>query len=238
MRISCSTRWGECEQTFSLIRDAGFTAVDLVVLSVPAAIGEIVNTLKRFGLTPSGLTVDNGSPQAWPAAIRAAAILGMESVTLTGGGRKQQRIDVLAETLRPVLAAANKAGIAVELVNRRGSCLEQPSDFHELHVRLGALQTGVVIDAVEYHRSSVNPVDAIAQLGDRMSRLVVGDAIADRRAPLGEGEINIASVIERSRRVGHPGWLVLDPCVRGMDTASVDLAAERERLEAILGTER
>ena len=225
MRISCSTRWAKgwtAGNALAAIRDAGFEAVEWA-LPMDIAAGVL---LSMSGAVASG---------AWTSALELAHARQAGSITLQAGDRRRQTMDALVEQVRAWAASAVAENITLELTNRAGSRLQQPSDFLELFIRAGVDSLGVVVDAGEYHLASVNPVEAIASLADHLSRLVVGDALGDRRVALGTGEVNVRHVIDRARQTGYDGWLVLDPCV---DPAAADvvamLARERSRLELML----
>jgi sugar phosphate isomerase/epimerase len=123
----------------------------------------------------------------------------------------------------------------IELANRAGTRLEQLEDCRELLVLLSGRRWSIAVDAIEFHRASVNPRDALRELRDRMSRLIVGDLVGNRRVPFGEGEVNIPAVIEHAKRIGYDGPLVLDPGVSNPADAAADLRREHDRLRTLVG---
>jgi sugar phosphate isomerase/epimerase len=132
------------------------------------------------------------------------------------------------------LLLAEVDDLDVELTNSCTSRMEQLEDFRELFIHLPDPRLGVAIDTLEFHRASVDPRGAVDELEDRITRLILRDAVGNRQVPLGEGEVNINSVLAHAARIGGIRHLCVEPLVLSWHTAVEELAAERQRLEAML----
>lgn len=236
MRVSCSTCWcGDipAEPALAAIQAAGFEFVDIVAADDPLA-AAMLDAITPGMPQPSGLHwLDTSSPGRIRDGLHEAKARGVNVLTLGAGLRRQEAMQYFAQTLKLVLAGMSN-DMSIELVNRSGTRLEQLEDFRELFELARHPRLTVAVDAVEFHRASVNPTGAILELGDRMTRLVVGDMVGSQRVPLGEGEVNIPAVIERAHRIGYNGWIVLDPCVSDLNAPSEDLLREYQRLRVMI----
>jgi sugar phosphate isomerase/epimerase len=236
MRISCNTRWCidiPADLALAAIWAAGFEFVDIVSADDPSA-AAMLDAIGPGMPQPGGLYwFDASSPGRIREGIHEAKARGVKVLTLGAWPRRQEDMRYFAQTLELTLADMPD-DVSIELVNRSGTRLEQLGDFRELFVFVGHPRLSVAVDAVEFHRASVNPTGAILELGDRMTRLVVGDMIGSRRVPLGEGEINIPAVIERARRIGYNGWIAVAPCVSNPNAPHEDLVREHEWLRRML----
>jgi len=241
MRISCSTRWCvdiPAQAALAAIGEAGFEYVDVVSADMP--VGQAMLDAIAPGLPVSGLPrpcglhwYDTSSPGRIRDGLNLAKAGGINVLTLAAGPRRQEAMQYFVQTLKLALASMSN-DMSIELVNRCDSRLEQLEDFRQFFEMVEHPRVSVAIDAVEFHRASVNPAGAILELGDRMSRLVLGDMIGDMRVPLGEGEINIPAVIEHARRIGYNGWFVVDPHAPDINMPGVVLAREHEWLRKVL----
>ncbi len=208
-------------------RQVGFDTVDVEIPLEPAY-EEVDAALDDAGLAPAALTF-NLPDIPWDLAVlrpwaHYASGWGLRSLGVRVGNRRRQSAEAVAGEVRRFLEASRSG---LELRNRCGSRLEQLGDFHELFVRVAAERLTVVIDALEFHRASVDPRQAVTGLADCVTGMVLADAVGDRRVPLGEGEVNVASLLGRAKRVRGIRRLIL--------TGSAgELAAERERLEVLL----
>ncbi len=209
------------------MRAAGFEYADIVSADTPEGLS-LLGVIDGGSPWLSGLHwFDTSAPATIREGLRKAKAGGLHALTLGVGPRQQESMQYLVQTLELVLADMPN-DISIELANRSGTRLEQLEDFRELFVLIQHPRLAVAVDAVEFHRASVNPTAAIREQADRMTRLIVGDLIGGQRVPLGDGEVNIPAVIEHARRVGYNGWIVLDPYVADVNAADEDLAREHE----------
>lgn len=220
-----------------MVRTAGYEAVDLIV-PLPGA-DELLDVMATCGLTPSSLTIqpavqdsEHRFAERLAEAVGLARALKLVSVSMVTPGRRQLTVAQLASWLKRILV--DLGDIALELINRTDSRLEQLEDFRELFVRFPDSRLRVAVDTLEFHRASVDPRGAVDELMDRMTRLVVRDMIGDQQVPLGHGEINIPSVLVHAGRAGGSPGLSVDPLVSSRRSAVSDLKAERERLAIML----
>lgn len=246
MQVSCATGWaralgdpshsvGAADCILEQIRSAGFGAVEFDAHFAPEA-KALEELLQRFGLQVTGVTLDlngdAGDLASLEQFVRVARGIGAMAVSIRSGSRRAHSIEWWAEFLERSLVRAD--AVELRLVNASASRFEQPGDFRELFVRLTEARLRVVVDVLEYHRAGVDPRQAVDELADRASCAILADAIGNRQVPLGDGEVNVRSVLAHARRAGGVGWIVLNPAVSSWETAAEDLAGERLRLEAML----
>lgn len=240
MRISCGTTWAHSlpfRKTAEMVRAAGYGAVDLVA-PLPGA-DALLDAMATCGLTPSSLTIQpvvQDSKNRFTERIKEAADLAhalkLVSLSTVTPARQQLTVAQLASWLERIIV--DLGDIALELINRTDSRLEQLEDFRELFVHLPDSRLSVAVDTLEFHRASVDSRGAVDELTGRVTRLVVRDAIGDQQVPLGQGEINILSVLAHADRAGGLVGLSVDPLVSSRRNAVSDLKAERERLVSLL----
>lgn len=246
LRISCATSWacalteardsGVFERAWEVIEAAGFAGVDVSVGGGTDPEG-LAHSLTLSRLPCTGLSVElTGEPAAdrdrlltWSSIARSAGLSGL-AIRLGGGRRRsiEQWASFLAGWLRET------APPDLELLNGCGSRLEHPADFRELFVRLGDPRLAVAVDTLEFHRASIDPRAAVGELADRLRSLSLADAIGDRHVPLGAGEVNVRSVVERAARVPGLRRIVCNPPVTSWSAAPRELLDERRRLGALL----
>jgi len=237
MRISCGTTWAKrwpLEQAVDLVVRAGYSAIDLTFTG-EAEMDAALAVMRQNALAINSVTVE------WPGHESSDSLLfralnwsrkaGVSAWTVVTGERRQGSIQELASRLQCVLAAC--AGMNCAVINRLGRRIEQLEDLRELFVRVADPRLRVVIDTLEFHRASVDPRAAVDELADRADRLILADAIGCRQVPLGEGEMNVASILAHARDRGGINSLSLVPQVTSASNAVEELAAERHRLEAL-----
>jgi sugar phosphate isomerase/epimerase len=236
MQISCQISWTDVSSLrdgLAAARQAGFNAADVEIPCEPA-FEAVSNALDDNGVEPTGLMLDLREIP-WDLAIlrswaHYASGWGLRSLGARVGDRRGQSAEAVAGEVRRFLEAS---GSGLELRNRCGSRLEQLGDFQELFVRTPAERVTVVIDTLECHRASVDPRAALTQLADCATGLVLVDAVGDRQVPLGEGEVNIQSLLAHVKRVPGIRRLLLSPAASSTSAAE-ELSAERRRLQAML----
>lgn len=238
MRISCRTDWAGPESRIDAVRcigQAGYEGVDFAPAPPGLDAKTLLAVLADAGLVPAAVNVvlpadDRPEPMADVcAAAELAKGLGLASFVLDAGDRRLQSVEACAARIMSVLVRFS--GLDLELVNRCGGRLEQPEDFRELFIHAPDSRLRVAVDTLEFHRASVDPCRAIDELADRIGRVILGDAVGRAHVPLGEGEVNIASVISRVRRSARPRWVSVRPAVSSRERALEELAAERRRVQ-------
>jgi sugar phosphate isomerase/epimerase len=124
------------------------------------------------------------------------------------------------------------------VANARDSSVEQLEDLRRLFIELDHPGLSLALDAGQFQDAAVNPCDVLREFADRVGLIRVSDRLARRCVPLGQGEMNVAAVIERACRSGYDGWLVVDPDVSEAREARQYLADARSYLTALLSDRR
>jgi len=230
MRLSCTTgcvtAW-PLRDALPAVRDAGYEAVELSWAQVerefigardPAA--ALSALLKEHDLTLSSLRVADMTATDQAELGEAVSVireqmefapgLGLTAVSLKGGDRRQQSLEVLRDGLTAVLRHAEGSGITICLGNAAGNRIEQIEDLRWMFLKTGHSRLGVLNDTGQFHASSVNPRDVLREFGDLVGLMHLTDRIGKRSVPLGEGEMNVPAIVQHARDVGYDGWLVVD----------------------------
>jgi sugar phosphate isomerase/epimerase len=258
MRLSCSAhclRDRPLRDALPAIRDAGFDAVEVDWRLVerelasardkPAALQAL---LEEHDLTLAGVriadmaAVDESELRQVVTEIRRqmglVSQLGLPMVTTGAGDRRQQPLEVLTTGLRMALQAAVEADLSLAVVNARDSAVEQIDSLRQLFLEIDHPRLQLLLDAGQFHESAVNPCDVLREFGDRIGLIRISDRIGRRCVPLGQGEMNVPAIIERTRRSGYDGWLVVDSRIANPREAPQYLADARAYLHTLLSDTR
>jgi sugar phosphate isomerase/epimerase len=258
MRLSCnahSLRGRPLRDALAAIREVGYEAVEVNWPQVERRLGSAESradifkaVLNETGLTVSAICVAdmNAIDESEIEPVRSvigtqiavAASLQVGAVIVRGGDRRQQPFEILSSGLRPLAARSEACGISLLVANARGSAIEQIEDLRQLFMEIDHPRLGLALDAGRFHDAAVNPCDVLREFADRVRLIRISDRIARRCVPLGQGEMNVPAVIERARRSGYDGWLVVDPDVPDALEAQRYLADARSYLSTLLSDGR
>ena len=141
--------------------------------------------------------------------MQAAARLGLSAVSLQSGARNAAAFQCLTAGLRRLTLLAQRLGLDIRLRNGRDTALEQMIDLHRVLAEVKAGNLKIDLDAAEFHRSSVNPCEAVWAFPERIGQVRLSDAAAGQQVTLGSGEINAAAVTDALRDIGFAGPILL-----------------------------
>lgn len=141
--------------------------------------------------------------------MQVARRLGMSAVSVHGGARSAVAFEYFTAGLTRLALLAERLGLDICLCNRCDTALEQPLDLHRVFAEVQADNLKVDLDAAEFHRSSVNPCEAVWAFQQRVRKARLSDVAAGRHVALGEGEINAAAVADALREVHFAGPILL-----------------------------
>lgn len=210
-----------------LVRDAGLSAVELSwaqaerdLAAARDRVAALHTLLDEHGLELAGIELSpltcTSEPQLHEeiVAIRQQMIfaqdMGVSSVSLRTGDRRQQSWGLLFRGLDGVLARAEALGLDLNLANAYGTRVEQLEDVGLLLLKLSHPRLKLLVDTGQFHESVVSPREALLQFGDRMGAIRLGDRKARRAVALGEGETNVPAVIEKLLELNYAGALTLE----------------------------
>jgi sugar phosphate isomerase/epimerase len=162
--------------------------------------------------------------------MQVAKRLGLTAVSLDGGAKSAIAFEYLTPALKRLTGLADRLGLALCLHNRVDTRLEQPIDLQRVFVDVAARNLSIDLDVLEFHRSQVNPCEAIWAFGERIRKVRLADTDAGEPVPLGRGEINIEAVIEALKEAEFDGLFVL---TLGDDAGAVErLRSDRALIES------
>lgn len=189
------------------------------------AVAALHTLLDENGLALSGL---NLSPVSSPTQrtlcdqvsslreqMEFALEMGLDAVSVSAGPRDGQSIEKLVLCLDAILPSAIDAGLVVNLINVRGSRIENLDDLRFVMLKVKQDNLRVVVDCGQFHDAAVNPRDVLAEFGDRTSIVRLGDRRGRRQVALGSGETNVPAILEDLDRLRFDGWLVMEPPAGG-----------------------
>ena len=138
-----------------------------------------------------------------------------------------------ARAVAAVAEAARPLGMSVNLANWRGTRIEQIEDLRYLVEAARAGNVRVLLDAAQFHASAVNPLDVVAEFGDLVGCVHLGDCIGHRPVPVGQGEVNLGGVLRQARHAGYDGWFVIDFEVSGREDPLEGLAEALSHVQSL-----
>lgn len=168
------------------------------------------------------------------AQIAATTALHLPAVIVRAGDRRQQPFEMLTRFLRLLLDRVSGAGMVLQVANALDSTLEQIEDFRQLFMEIDHPGLRLALDAGQFHCAAVNPCNVIGEFAHRLGLLRMNDRIGRRIVPLGQGEMNVRAIIERARRSGYDGWLVIQAALPNPREGLQYLADARAYLHALL----
>jgi len=228
IQIACST---DClpgipaDQAAGLIRRAGFERVE-------TAIGDSLPGLPTAVFRASLEQILSRSDAEPPPVLPAEGILAAYTA-LTRKASMEALVEAVENALDLVSSRAPDLRLAI--LNRCGSRVEQLEDLLLILQRIEQTPLRLALDAVEFHRASVNPRDALRGWIDRLSVVRLADMAGGRIVPLGEGEINIPALLERLSTGGFDGTLVVAGIVPPGTDPAARLARELQMIRDHLG---
>ncbi len=230
MRLSCSTRClpdEPLERVLSAIREAGFEAVEPSWWRIESEDRETPGHERcspwlsaQCGLVLSGLRIGQLTA-ASPGDLREelvdlqhrmklAKALGLQAVSLRGGDRRHQSLEMFAVALEAILAVADEMRMNICLANACDSRVEQIEDLRYLLSAVDHPRLWLLNDTGQFHSAVVNPRYLLTEFGDRLALVHISDQIGKRTVPVGQGEMNVPAIVEHLVKIGYDGWLVVD----------------------------
>lgn len=254
MRVSCNVHClhdRPLRAALPAVRDSGCDAVEidwrlaerdlLSARDKPAALQAM---LQEHGLTVVALrivdmsAVHESEVEQVAAQMRsqmcAARSLGVTLAVAGGGDRRQQPLAVLTAGLRAALEAADEVDLSLAVVNALDSSVEQIEDCRAVFTEVEHPRLRLALDAGQFQCAAVNPCNVIAEFADRLSLIRLNDRLGRRIVPLGQGGMNVSAVVQRARRSGYDGWLVIDADLPDPREVPQYLADARAFLQALL----
>ena len=240
-------------QTLPLIREAGGQAVELSWLRVRTddsdphgRVSSVRRLLHANGLGLSGLSVTDLAAvekKGWDPAVTLireqmahAKSLGVSSVNLCAGDRREQSLEMLACGLEQVLSVAFELGLAVNLANRCGTRVEQIEDLRWVFAAAGQPALRGLNHVGHFYAAAVNPRDVLAEFEHQTACLHLSDRVGKRPVPIGQGKVNLPGLMADLKQMNYRGWLVVDLEVSDTPDATQALTDALTYIEQLLET--
>lgn len=239
-----------------MIAEAGYAGIEITDRMIGHYVGkpaDFASALKAHGLSLVAFAVGSDSGFTEPAALRAdlaaaeAAIrfagafpgahVSFGSATIMSPGAREEKFEAAATFYNAAGALGQRAGVPVALhpSSHHNTLLFTRADYDRIFTLTDPALIGWVPDTGHILRGQEDMLDVLRTYAPRIRYLHLKDVDAeDRWAMLGEGECDIATVIETvARAPNFNGWLVAE---EESDTAAADPAAavkrNRERMRA------
>jgi len=156
------------------------------------------------------------------AAIELARIVGAPAVSITTGRPRpgclpQQAFDHLVESLKPLCAAAERAGVRIGIEYEPGLLVERAEEVRAVLDAVGSDALGVNLDIGHSWLDGENPEDAVALLAGRIWNVHVEDIKGMKHYHLvpGDGELPFERYFAALRQAHYDGFLTVElyPCL-------------------------
>jgi inosose dehydratase len=205
------------------------------------------------------VTVIEQALAGWAATGAGTLVLG--AATGTDGYDVRPRLDedgwrVLLRNLDELATLAGKAGITATVHPHVGTMVQTADDVERVlagseiglcldtgHLLIGGADPVVLASehAGRVRHTHLKDVDATWAAAVRAGEVTYTDAVrSGMYRPLGQGDLDIASIIGSLEHAGYDGWYVLEqdailagPPARGIDESMSDLRASMEHLSAV-----
>lgn len=150
-------------------------------------------------------------------SLEFAAILGADCISITSGkplGKMSpdRAMPVLEDMLRPVLAAADQAGVNVGIECEPGLLLENSTELVELIERIDHPRLGANLDLGHAIVGGEEPCQVIRRLAGRIWNIHLED-IRDRKhyhlIP-GDGDVDFAAIVRALDEIGYTRFVTLE----------------------------
>lgn len=214
---------GDPSAAIAAIAEAGFSGIEIFdgnLLGLGDSKADLLRHLEANGVELVG--VYSGGHFIYPDAhedelarfdrsIAVAAEFGARHFVLGGGavrstGRRDADYAVMASLLDEVAERARNAGLIPSYHPHLGSLAEAPDQIDAL---LAASSIGLCADVAHLAAGGGDPVQIIDRYADRLQyvHLKDYDSATGGFVPLGEGVIDMASVVDAVVRSGYSDWI-------------------------------
>jgi sugar phosphate isomerase/epimerase len=174
-------------------------------------------------------------------ALTLARELGARCITTEPGGPVEPgdswsaALALFVETLKPVVAHAEREGVALLIEPEPGLLVESAEQFEELMRRLDSPAVGLNFDIGHFYCVGDDPAATVPRLARHARHYHLEDIAATRvhrHLIPGEGAIDFAAVLRAIQATGYEGWVTVElyPYVEDPDAAA---RTALERLRAL-----
>ncbi len=217
---------GEIEPTLELIAQAGFTGVELFdgnLLPFEDDLASFRRALQATGLEVAGVysgghfiyrDAHEDEYARFERSIELAANAGACHYVLGGGsirhsGRRADDFVVMADLLDRVADRARSAGLIPSYHPHLGSLAETGEQVDALFAASGI---GLCADVAHLAAGGADPAAVIRRYADRLVYVHLKDAdlTGGGFLPLGEGDVDLAAVVDAVRAAHYDDWITVE----------------------------
>lgn len=170
-------------------------------------------------------------------AAKLAARFGAEHLVVGGGaqrsgGTTEEDYDRLAHGLDAVVAIAERLGLTASFHPHLTTIVESPEQIETLFARS---TIGFCPDTAHLTAGGGEPAELIRRHADRVVYAHLKDFTAEPFAflPLGQGDVDLRSVLGALRDAGHDGWVTVE--LDAWDAPGDAARESRHYLDTLLG---
>ena len=217
---------GDVHATLETIAAAGYTGIELFdgnLLPFEETMEEFTAAVRAAGLEVTG--VYSGGHFIYPDAhadelarfersIALAAAAGARHYVVGGGsirstGRRDEDFVVAGEFLSTVADRARAAGLIASYHPHLGSLAQAPEQIDAL---FAATTIGLCADVAHIAGGGGDAAAVITKYADRLDYLHLKDIDLATNAflPLGEGDLDLAAVIDATLAAGYDDWVTVE----------------------------
>jgi inosose dehydratase len=217
---------GSLDRAVDDIAEAGFTGLELFdgnLVRLAGSRDSFVDRIAQAGLEL--VSVYTGASFVYQdalddemhkvrRAITLAAQFGASRLVVGGGapraaGTRPDDYERLGRALDRVTSIAEDAGLSASFHPHLGTIVESPDELERLmvHTRIGFCP-----DVAHLAAGGGNPVAIIRRFADRITHVHVKDLQTEpfEFRPLGEGELDMAAIVNAVRESGYDSWLMVE----------------------------
>ena len=173
----------------------------------------------KYELPVTAMEQPSRDPEIMDSAFQAAAEIGIPVINCGPGGKSDDEAS-LQEAIQSLSALAEKAsghGLTLCVKAHVGSCIyNTPTTLRALE-SITSPAFGLDMDPSHIHRANENPVDAIAQVVDRIKHVHIRDCKGRQEGPgtpedqaNGRGDIDLLGYIRVLHEAGYGGPVNLE----------------------------
>jgi inosose dehydratase len=167
--------------------------------------------------------------------IRIAAEMGTDTFVASGGAPKAQAsVGSAITVLGAVAPDAEAAGVKICVEPHYGSCIETAGDYDRIFAAIDSPNVGICVDNGHFDKAGVDTLALMEKYRQKIWHLHVKDQKAGEGMGLGEGELDLAALIELLKGISFDGFLSIELEVEDKTDISGIMGRSKKHLEGLL----
>ena len=229
-RVACQTNaWGRTVPEFPQLLDRlavmkrlGYKAFECNFAFVQGQFASAAQARKQFEQAGVGFYGPHiGLKQVselLEALVEGAAALGAKQLALSGAGGVVSKDGKLNETalvkkvddLTRVAARCHQSGLRLAYHNHREEFVSKGAEIEELLRRTDPDKVSLLFDIGHAYREGTDITGFFEKHHSRINAMHLRDIRGAEQVPLGQGEVNLATLGAAVRKSGWRGWLTIE----------------------------